>query len=115
MCRPTRAETDEFLHYYASEHADRDAVDNLMALQGHHAQSSPSPGDAPDLPWPFRGRARQPPGVGTPDDVADEIERFHRAGFGGMTLSFVDYVSELAYFAQEVLPRLEAKGIRVPG
>jgi alkanesulfonate monooxygenase SsuD/methylene tetrahydromethanopterin reductase-like flavin-dependent oxidoreductase (luciferase family) len=53
--------------------------------------------------------------VGTPDDVADEIERFHRAGFGGMTLSFMDYVSELAYFAQEVLPRLEAKGIRVPG
>jgi hypothetical protein len=31
-----------------------------------------------------------------------------------MTLSFVDYVSELEYFAQEVLPRLEAKGIRVP-
>jgi hypothetical protein len=39
VCRPTRAETDEFLHYYAREHADWDAVDNLMALQGHHAQS----------------------------------------------------------------------------
>lgn len=32
-----------------------------------------------------------------------------------MTLSFVDYVSELGYFAQEVLPRLEAKRIHIPG
>jgi alkanesulfonate monooxygenase SsuD/methylene tetrahydromethanopterin reductase-like flavin-dependent oxidoreductase (luciferase family) len=112
--RPTRAETDEFLHYYASEHADWDAVDNLMALQGHHAQSFTRRCSRPSVAVSRPGHGSCPL-VGTPDDVADEIERFHRAGFGGTTLSFVDYVSELAYFAQEVLPRLEAKGIRVPG
>jgi FMNH2-dependent dimethyl sulfone monooxygenase len=32
----------------------------------------------------------------------------------GRTLSFVDYVGELEYFAQEVLPRLEALGVRQP-
>jgi alkanesulfonate monooxygenase SsuD/methylene tetrahydromethanopterin reductase-like flavin-dependent oxidoreductase (luciferase family) len=52
--------------------------------------------------------------IGTPDEIADQIELFHRAGFGGMTLAFIDYISELGYFAQEVLPRLEAKGIRIP-
>jgi hypothetical protein len=31
-----------------------------------------------------------------------------------MTLSFFNYADELPYFAQEVLPRLEAKGVRVP-
>ena len=31
-----------------------------------------------------------------------------------MTLSFLDYAEELPYFAQEVLPRLEAKGVRLP-
>ena len=36
------------------------------------------------------------------------------ASFGGMTLAFVDYVSELEYFSQEVLPRLEAMGVRKP-
>ena len=51
---------------------------------------------------------------GTPDDVADEIERVAKAGFGGMTLAFVDYVGELEYFAAEVLPRLEKKGVRLP-
>jgi amino acid transporter len=45
-------------------------------------------------------------------------QRFHHAGsvygFVGATLSFVNYADELPYFAQEVLPRLEAKGLRVP-
>ncbi|MFI5706373.1 LLM class flavin-dependent oxidoreductase [Kribbella sp. NPDC051620] len=113
VCRPSRAEAEDFLRYYADENADWDAVDNLMALQGLHAQSF-----TPEMLQTFRARFASGHGscplVGTPDDVADQIERFHRAGFGGMTLSFVDYVSELGYFAQEVLPRLESKGIRVP-
>jgi FMNH2-dependent dimethyl sulfone monooxygenase len=111
VCRPTRAEAEEYLHYYADEHADWDAVDNLMRLQGLHAMSF-----TPEMLETFRARFAAGHGscplIGTPDEVAEQIERFHRAGFGGMTLSFVDYVSELGYFAQEVLPRLEAMGVR---
>ena len=66
----------------------------------------------------FRGRFAGGHGVcpliGTPDDVAGEIKRFHDAGFDGITLRFVDYVDELECFAQEVLPRLEALGVRRP-
>jgi alkanesulfonate monooxygenase SsuD/methylene tetrahydromethanopterin reductase-like flavin-dependent oxidoreductase (luciferase family) len=113
VCRPSRREAEEYLHYYAVENADWTAVDNLMRLQGLHAQSF-----TPEMLATFRARFAAGHGscplIGTPDDVADEIERFHRAGFGGMTLSFVDYVGELEYFAQEVLPRLEARGIRAP-
>jgi len=29
-------------------------------------------------------------------------------------LGFVDYVKEMPYFIQEVLPRLERKGLRLP-
>ena len=39
VCRRTRAEAEEYLRYYADEHADWAAVDNLMRLQGLHAQS----------------------------------------------------------------------------
>jgi dimethylsulfone monooxygenase len=106
-------EAEEYLHYYAVENADWAAVDNLMRLQGLHTQSF-----TPEMLATFRARFAAGHGscplIGTPDDVADEIERFHRAGFGGMTLSFVDYVGELEYFVQEVLPRLEARGVRVP-
>lgn len=113
VCRPTRAEAEDYVHHYADEHADWDAVDNLMRLQGLHAQSF-----TPEMLQTFRARFAAGHGscpiIGTPDEVADQIERFYRAGFGGMTISFVDYLSELGYFAQEVLPRLEAKGVRIP-
>ena len=83
------------------------------ALQGLHAQSF-----SEEMLAMFRGRFAGGHGVcpliGSPDDVAAEIKRFRDAGFGGMTLSFVDYVGELEYFAQEVLPRLEALGVRSP-
>jgi len=113
VCRPTKAEAEEYHRWYAEENADRDAVDNLMTLQGLHAQSF-----TPEMLALFRGRFAAGHGVcpliGSPDDVANEIKRFWDAGFAGMTVSFVDYVGELAYFAQEVLPQLEALGVRRP-
>ena len=109
VCRPTRAEA----HDPQELATQLNAVDNLMGLQGLHAQSF-----TPEMLQSFRSRFAAGHGscplIGTPDDIADGIEQFHRAGFGGMTLSFVDYVSELGYFAQEVLPRLAARGLRVP-
>lgn len=54
------------------------------------------------------------PLIGTRDDVAEEIARYAKAGFDGMTLAFVDYAGELEYFVQEVLPRLERLGVRDP-
>lgn len=111
VCRPTRQEAEDYLHYYADENADWDAVENLMRLQGLHAQSF-----SKDMLEMFRGRFASGHGtcplIGSPDDVADEIERFAKAGFKGMTLAFVDYVGELEYFAQEVMPRLVKKGLR---
>jgi dimethylsulfone monooxygenase len=53
------------------------------------------------------------PLIGDPDSIAEEIARIHAAGFAGATLAFVDYLAELPYFAQEVLPRLVARGLRV--
>jgi alkanesulfonate monooxygenase SsuD/methylene tetrahydromethanopterin reductase-like flavin-dependent oxidoreductase (luciferase family) len=113
VCRSTRAEAQEFHRWYAEEHADWDAVDNLMTLQGLHAQSF-----TPEMLAMFRGRFAAGHGVcpliGTPDDVAQEIKRYRSAGFDGMTVSFVDYTGELEFFGAEVLPRLERLGVRQP-
>ncbi|MDD7939456.1 LLM class flavin-dependent oxidoreductase [Actinomycetospora lutea] len=113
VCRPTHAEARDALHHYAEEGADWAAVDNLMALQGLHAQSF-----TPEMLATFRSRFAAGHGsvplVGTPDEVADEIARYARAGFAGMTLAFLDYTAELPYLAQEVLPRLERLGVRRP-
>jgi FMNH2-dependent dimethyl sulfone monooxygenase len=113
VCRAGRAEAEEFHRWYAEENADWDAVDNLMELQGLHAQSF-----TPDMLEMFRGRFAAGHGtcplIGTPDQVAAEIKRFADAGFDGMTLSFVDYTGELEHFAAEVIPRLERLGVREP-
>lgn len=113
VCRPTRAEAEEYHHHYADEMADWDAVDNLMALQGLHAQSFTK-----EMLEGLRGRFAAGHGayplVGTPDDVAAELARVADAGFAGTTLAFVNYLEELPYFAQEVIPRLERLGLRTP-
>ncbi len=113
VCRPTQKEADEYLDYYANQNADWDAVDYLMKLQGMHAQSF-----TPEALASFRDRFAAGHGgfpiVGTPDKVADELEKLSATGISGTTMAFVDYAKEFPFFRQEVLPRLEAKGLRQP-
>jgi alkanesulfonate monooxygenase SsuD/methylene tetrahydromethanopterin reductase-like flavin-dependent oxidoreductase (luciferase family) len=54
------------------------------------------------------------PIVGDPDHVATELAKLNESGLRGIAISMVNYADELPYFAQEVLPRLEAKGVRAP-
>ena len=52
------------------------------------------------------------PFVGTPDRVAEELAIISSAGMRGIALSFVNYLVELPYFCDEVLPRLVWLGVR---
>ncbi len=113
VCRRTCGEAEEYHRHYAREEADWDAVDRLMELQGLHAQSFP-----PEAFQLYRDRFAGGHGVypivGDPDSVAAELERISQAGFAGTTVSFVNYTEEFPYFRDEVLPRLERKGLRRP-
>lgn len=113
VCRPTQKEAEDYLEYYANENADWDAVDYLMKLQGMHAQSF-----TPEALANFRDRFAAGHGgyplVGTPDHIADELEKLSATGLAGTTLAFVDYAKEFPYFRDEVIPRLEKKGLRKP-
>jgi len=113
VCRPTQKEAEDYLDYYANQQADWEAVDYLMKLQGMHAQSF-----TPEALSMFRDRFAAGHGgfplIGTPDQIADQIEKLSATGIAGCTLSFVDYAKEFPYFRQEVLPRLERKGLREP-
>ena len=113
VCRPTHGEAEEFLHYYADEHADWEGVDTVMSGQGINPQSFSEEQIALFRPRFAAGHGGFPL-VGTPDEVAETIRAIARAGAGGLALSFVDYLGELEYFASEVVPRLEKAGIRRP-
>jgi alkanesulfonate monooxygenase SsuD/methylene tetrahydromethanopterin reductase-like flavin-dependent oxidoreductase (luciferase family) len=113
VCRPTQKEAEDYHRHYAIDHADWPAVDRLMVLQGQHTKGRP-----PELQQKFRERFSGGHGtypiIGTPDRVAEELAAISAAGFGGTTVSFVDYRNELPYFIDNVLPRLEHMNVRQP-
>jgi FMNH2-dependent dimethyl sulfone monooxygenase len=113
VCRPTTAEAVEFHRYYADEMADWDAADHLMELAGVHAQFFP-PEHYQRFRERFAGGHGTYPIIGDPDHVASELERIAEAGFAGVGFSLFDYAGELPLLRDEVLPRLEAKGLRAP-
>jgi alkanesulfonate monooxygenase SsuD/methylene tetrahydromethanopterin reductase-like flavin-dependent oxidoreductase (luciferase family) len=116
ICRPTQHAADEFLDYLV-EHADWGALGHLAEM---HANDAGGRTDAEGL-LRHAGEGlieRQVLArgsycaVGDADHVAAELLRLHRVGFDGLVLNFFDYLDELPYFAQEVLPRLEQAEIR---
>ncbi len=113
VCRPTEHEARDYVAWFTGDAIDVPALDNLVRLQFAHAQSFPH-----DLLALIRDRMGMGHGgfplIGTPEQVADGLTALHAAGFGGTTLSFVDYAEEFPYFRDNVLPILEARGIRQP-
>ena len=112
VCRPTEQEAQAYVDYFFKDNTDWEAVDNLVRLQFAHAQSFPH-----DLLALIRDRMAMGHGgfplIGTPEQVADGICQLHETGFGGTTLSFVDYAEEFPYFRDTVLPILEDRGLRL--
>ena len=116
ICRPTRREADEYLRYLV-ERGDRGAIGNVIDILSKDAAGRTDPeGIARRKGEGLLERRVLARGaycaVGDPDSVADELARLHAVGFDGLALNFVDYLKELPYFAQEVLPRLERSGLR---
>jgi alkanesulfonate monooxygenase SsuD/methylene tetrahydromethanopterin reductase-like flavin-dependent oxidoreductase (luciferase family) len=52
--------------------------------------------------------------VGAPDDVVEELARLKATGIAGSALVFLNYLSEMPLFVQEVLPRMQRAGLRHP-
>ena len=49
---------------------------------------------------------------GREDQVAQELASISAAGMRGIAVSFVNYLNEVPYFCDEVLPRLARLGVR---
>ncbi len=113
VCRPTRQEALDYHRYYAEEMADRVGVDRLMSALQMNAKSFP-PALYNDLKIRFAAGHGGYPLVGSPDEVANDIERVAKAGFFGLTIGFVNALRDFPLFRDEVLPRLVAKGLRAP-
>jgi alkanesulfonate monooxygenase SsuD/methylene tetrahydromethanopterin reductase-like flavin-dependent oxidoreductase (luciferase family) len=117
VCRPSQKDVDEELRRCV-EYADWEALENLSRLLVGPANPRVSSPEA--LRKKIEGN-RKVLGYGEnyaiygdPDHVARELNRFHQAGFDGVAIDFINYLDELPFFVQEVIPRLERLGIRRP-
>ena len=111
VCRPTRNEAQDYYRYCMLDNADWSAVDNIMGLQRVKREDY-SAEDYDKLRNDFANGLGGLPIVGSPDDVARDLAILSEAGFTGIALSLVNYIDELPYFCDEVLPRLQKVGVR---
>ena len=114
ICRPSQKEADDYYRHAIAENADWGAIDGMLANKSITPQTI-DPEEYEKKRRYFASHAIGGyPFVGTPDRVAEELATISKAGMRGIALSFVNYLDELPYFCDQVLPRLVRLGVREP-
>jgi len=112
VCRPTQKEAEDYYRHAVIESSDWGAVDGMLALKNISPKTLPLAEYEAKRRYFAANAIGGYPFVGTPDHVAEELANISRAGMRGVAVSFVNYLDELPYFRDEVLPRLVQLGVR---
>ena len=110
-CRPTQKEAEEYYRYALIENGDWSAVDGILAKK----KISVATVGEEEFQRQRQGYINGMGGllmIGDPDQIAQTLADLNKAGLRGIGFSFVNYLRELPYFCDEVLPRLERLGVR---
>jgi FMNH2-dependent dimethyl sulfone monooxygenase len=113
VCRPHQQEAEDYYRHAIIENADWGAIDGMLANKSITPLTIPPEEYAKKRQYFASHAIGGYPFVGTPDRVADELACISKAGVRGIALSFVNYLDELPYFRDEVLPRLVRLGARI--
>ncbi|GLS99393.1 alkanesulfonate monooxygenase [Sphingobium jiangsuense] len=112
VIRETQREAEDFLNYYAVEHADRARVEHFVTTLGATAQSMSA-----EERWKFDRNWAAGGGfgvVGSMERVAELLVALSDAGLDGILLNTIEPETMLDHLGRGVLPRLEAAGVRAP-
>src|SRR6266581_1949147 len=113
ICRPTQGEAEDYYRHVNIDNADWGAIDGMLANKSITPQII-GPEEYEKKRRYFAANAIGGyPFVGTPDRVAEELAMISQAGVRGIGLSFVNYLAEVPYFCDQILPRLQRAGLRV--
>jgi dimethylsulfone monooxygenase len=113
ICRPTQKEADDYYQHVNIDNADWGAIDCMLANKGIAPQTIPPEEYYAKRRFFAANSIGGYPFVGTPDRIAEELTIISQAGVRGIGLSFVNFLAEVPYFCDEVLPRLQRAGVRV--
>lgn len=111
--RPSRAEAEAYLHHYAVEQEDGPSLDAWSAGVGSQTKILKSPEAVRAFRQRFAAGAGGSALIGTAKDIAARLDQLSGAGLDGVLLTWVDFVDGLQRFT-EVMPLLEARGLRRP-
>jgi alkanesulfonate monooxygenase SsuD/methylene tetrahydromethanopterin reductase-like flavin-dependent oxidoreductase (luciferase family) len=112
VCRPTRKEAEEYYHHVVYDLGDWSNMDEVMEqwLRGRTMAVA-------DI---TRLKERLISGVGTflvlgsYDDAVETYRQLHEAGLDGIAVGLFDYIGDMERIRDEVLPRMERIGLRMP-
>lgn len=110
-CRPTTSQAQDYYNYVIVDQADWKAVDGILKKKNISPQTVGLETFQVQRRHYANGMGGYPL-VGDPDKVANELAELSKAGLRGIAISFVNYIDELPYFLDEVMPRLKRLGLR---
>ncbi|MBS4206623.1 LLM class flavin-dependent oxidoreductase [Bacillus sp. FJAT-50079] len=113
VCRPTEKEAQEYYNYFVREKGDDEVTDMITRLFNLESATQSA-----EYNQKFRENFIAGWGgyalVGTPEQIADKLINISKAGVSGTLVTFHDYMKEMPYFNETVLPLLEQAGVRNP-
>jgi dimethylsulfone monooxygenase len=110
-CRRTRKEAEDYYQYAIVENADYSAIDRILAMKDITPQTRGIEEFNRQRKFYANGMGGLPL-VGDPDHIAKSLADLSGAGLTGLGVSLVNYLDELPFFLDEVMPRLERAGVR---
>jgi FMNH2-dependent dimethyl sulfone monooxygenase len=111
VCRETQAEADDYYEWFAVTNEDKAAVDRHMAMKKEMSGSHDA--SAYELYRKrFAAGAGSFPLVGTPERLVADMQKLYEIGFTGVAATFVNYLEELPFFIERVLPLMREAGLR---
>lgn len=111
-CRDTEKEARE-VYDSIVRHGDWEATENIMRLLGIESTSFGNQETVRNLGERFIAGWGGYPLVGTPEQVVEQMQKIHAMGIEGFILSWLDYLPELEYFGERVMPLLKQAGLRL--
>ena len=111
--RDTKEEAQEYLNKVFVEEADMSAGEAAARYLGLNS-SAMEPQQWQEFNLHLRAGYGGYPLVGTSEDIAEQLNELSEIGVTGVSLSFVDFVDGLERFNADVMPKLEAGGLRKP-
>jgi alkanesulfonate monooxygenase SsuD/methylene tetrahydromethanopterin reductase-like flavin-dependent oxidoreductase (luciferase family) len=111
MYRRTRKEAQDYHHYIVHDMGDWEAAEYAANFRGKRAGT-----------WMSAEKDLQArlilgsgyPIIGSYDDAVETFQKMADLGLDGLALGLINYIDDLPHIRDEILPRIERVGLRLP-